>query len=305
MRSLLLVLALWVPAHGGWAEITPEAAPPLPDVSLPFPVGETLRYTIYWGWIAVGESVATTEWVQVEGDWLLLIQFQTRSNGVLSKLYPVDDLVQSWVDPETLRPMILRMELSQGDRTRDETTRFDWERLQAEYVRVREDREDEVKTYEIPPGVRDIVSFMYFLRKATFEPKTSYDYKVMSDEKVYDLTINTDKEQSVKLDAYGKVPSLRMEPLAEFDGAIIRRGKMKVWLTTEGRQVISKIWVDTPFANVRLLLKSVEGPGADGLADRGTRTGDEISAVDRRPVIRFPSSRSCALLSPAVPQDLW
>ena len=257
----LLAVGLLLPGAG--EPPVAEDQPPLPEVDLPFPVGETLRYTIYWGWIAVGESVATTDWVLEDEEWLLRIQFRTKSNGILSAIYPVDDLVQTWVDPDTLRPMVFRMQLSQGDRVKDETTHFDWDTLEARYVRVREDRDDEVKTYDIRPDTRDIVSFMYFMRKTAFENKTTYEYEVMSDEKLYDLTVKTQKEESVKLDTYGKVPSLRMVPTAEFDGAIIRRGEMRIWITTEGRQLMTKLWVDTPFANVRLLLKSVEGPGED------------------------------------------
>jgi hypothetical protein len=218
---------------------------------------------VYWGWIAVGQSVATTEWAWVEESWKLRIQVRTQSNGVLSALYPVDDRIETLVDPRTLRPLRFRMILNQGDRHRDETTVFNWDTLQAHYVRKREDRENETKSYEIKPETRDLVSFMYFLRQTPFEPETRYDFEVMSDEKLYDLEVNTRKEERIRLDTYGRVTSLRMDPKAEFQGVVIERGSMRLWISTEGRQLMTKLFVDTPFANVRLLLKSVEGPGAE------------------------------------------
>jgi hypothetical protein len=259
-----MAAALWLGILSA-ASVQEEVAarPPVPDVELPFPVGEKLTYIIYWGWIAVGESVASTEWAWVEDSWKLRIHVRTQSNGVLSALYPVDDRIETLVDPVTLRPVRFRMILNQGDRHRHETTVFDWDAMQAHFVRKRKDRENETKTYTIKSDTRDLASFMYFLRKTDFEPKTVYEFEVMSDEKLYDLTVTTREEERIRLETYGRVPSLRMDPKAEFQGAVIKRGEMRVWISSEGRQLMTKMFVDTPFANIRLLLKSVEGPGAE------------------------------------------
>lgn len=261
-RYFILIL-LVVPVLCGAAAGAEPVRPPYPDVELPFPVGEKLTYSIFWGWIGVGEAVATTEWVWMEGRWQLRIQTRTTSNKVLSALYPVDDLVETLMDPVTLRPLVFHMNLNQGDRHRHETTVFDWENMEAHFVRKRKDREDELKSYEIRPDTRDIISFMYFMRKTPFEENSTYEFEVMSDEKLYDLTVNTKETEKVHLDRYGKVQSLRMDPKAEFQGMVIKRGSMRLWVASEGRQVLTKIFIDTPFANVRLLLKSAEGPGAE------------------------------------------
>lgn len=263
-RVLITAAVLWLGLLTA-AAVQEEAVvrPPFPEVELPFPVGEKLTYIIYWGWIAVGESVASTEWAWVEDSWKLRIRVRTQSNGVLSALYPVDDRIETLVDPVTLRPVRFQMILNQGDRHRHETTVFDWDDMQAHYLRKRKDRENETKSYAIKEDTRDLASFMYFLRKTDFEPETAYEFEVMSDEKLYDLTVNTRGEERIRLETYGRVPSLRMDPKAEFQGAVIKRGEMRVWISSEGRQLMTKLFVDTPFANIRLLLKSVEGPGAE------------------------------------------
>ena len=260
-RGLFCLMVLSLMGLQGQEDVV--TLPPTPEVDLPFPVGETLTYTIYWGWIAVGESKATTQWAWVDNQWKLRIRFRTKSNGVLSSLYPVDDIIETLVDPQTLRPETYRMILNQGDRHRNELTTFDWENMQARYVRKRKDREDEVKVYEIKPDTRDLVSFMYFLRRTDFEPQSTYEFEVMSDEKLYDLEVNTKTKERIRLKAYGKVESLRLDPKAEFQGVVMDRGSMRIWISSEGRQVMTKLFIDTPFANVRLLLKSVGGPGSD------------------------------------------
>ena len=262
--SLVLSLGLWA------EEPQPEERPPVPEVSLPFPVGEKLTYTIYWGWIEVGESVATTDWVWEEDTWRIRIRFRTKSNGVLSALYPVDDTVETLVDPVTLRPLVFHMNLREGKHQRNETTVFDWENLQAHYVKTHEDKPDETKSYEIAPDTRDLVSFMYFLRQTPFEADSTYEFEVMSDEKLYDLTLNTRGYQKINLEDLGKVRSLRMDPTAQFQGVFVRKGEMRIWLSDGERQLLTKMFLDTPFANVRLLLRSVEGPGAESWPEEQT-----------------------------------
>ncbi|MEX2606186.1 MAG: DUF3108 domain-containing protein [Kiritimatiellia bacterium] len=237
--------------------------PPVPKLDLPFPVGEKLTYVIYWGWIGVGTSEATTDWVWRDGAWSLQIKFRTQSNGVVDKLYPVDDRVEVYIDPDTLRPDVFILDLNEGKTVRHAVTEFDWDTMRATYTRKREGREDEVKLVELEKGTRDLVSFMYFLRRYDFTEGNFYEYKVLADEKLYDLTVKTSGYERIKLENYGRIKSLKMDPEAQFEGVFVRKGKMRVWLSDDDRQLLTKLMLDTPFANVRLLLRSVEGPGAD------------------------------------------
>lgn len=263
MSKLWVLLLLFSGISAICAEEEIPNLPPVPEVTFPFPVGETLTYTIYWGWIAVGESKATTRWEWVEDRWLLRIRFRTVSNGVIAKLYPVDDVVDTFVDPVTAHPVSHILNLQEGKHERKSRTLFDWEKLQAVYTKEHTDKEDEVKTIALKPGSRDLVSFMYFLRKHRFEDQQAYEFEVLSDYKLYQLTVTTEGTDKIHLDEYGKVKSLKLLPEAEFEGVFVRSGKMVIWLSDDERHLLTKLLLDTPFANVKLLLKSVEGPGAE------------------------------------------
>ena len=89
----------------------------------------------------------------------------------------------------------------------------------------------------------------------------------MADEKVYDVIIRTGEEEEIKLSRYGKVKSLKMVPKAQFQGLFVRKGKIEAWVSQDPRQICTKIMADTPFANVKLLLNRVEGPGSDFWVD--------------------------------------
>ncbi|MGA0334440.1 MAG: DUF3108 domain-containing protein [Kiritimatiellia bacterium] len=264
--KVFLLLLFGLNAVRIWAD---PPVPPPPSVELPFPMGETLTYQIYWGLIAVGESKATTSWEWTEeSGWLIRIRFRTVSNGVIAKLYPVDDVVDTYVDPVSLRPLWHRLDLQEGKNVRKSITVFDWERMQAVYTKFHVDKEDEVKTIPLEEGSRDRVSFMDFLRGKPFEDRKTYEFEVLSDYKMYDLTVRVDGTDQVKLEKYGRTESLKLLPEAEFEGVFVRSGKMRLWLSNDEHRLLTKLVLDTPFANVKLLLKNVEGPDAAGWEDK-------------------------------------
>jgi len=254
------VLAVVLGISVGIAE---ENRPPPPDVDLPFPVGERLTYTIYWGWIAVGESVASTDWVWEEGEWKLRIRFRTRSNSILSSLYPVDDTITTLLNGNTLKPEQFIVDINEGKTERNELTVFDWDAGKAFWTKFHDDKEDEKESIDLAEDTRDLVSFMYFMRRTPFDPGNTYSFEVLTDAKIYKLLVNANALEEIKLDRYGKVKSRRLDPQAKFQGIFVRKGSMRVWVSEDERRIMTKMFIDTPFANVRVLLKSVDGPGED------------------------------------------
>ncbi len=261
LKAIMTACLLW----GMVLPLTADgpAVPPKPDVDLPFPIGEVLEYSLFWGWIGVGTSVAETRWELRENRWYIGIQFQTRTNNVLRRLYPVDDHVETWIDAETLRPIEFTTVLRAGRHYRNEKTTFDWERNLAVYQRFREDGQVETKTYEVDDSARDLVSFMYFMRNKDLPPDSSFEYEVIVNDKLYELEVNTRETERVNLKNYGRIDSIRVDPRASFEGVFVRRGEMSVWVSEDPRRILTKLEVDTPFASVKILLRNVRGPGDD------------------------------------------
>jgi hypothetical protein len=225
-----------------------------------FPMGETLEYKVYWGVIPVAISRVTTTWEEDHGRKWIVIRFRTVSNETLSKLYPVNDTIESWVDPETFLPFKFNKRLNEGRYKCDETTLFDHIGGKAYF---RSNTSDKRWAFTIKPDTRDIPSFMYFMRKTKFEPGQTLAYELMADEKLYDLIVKTDRLEKIKLPKYGKVDAVKCVPEAAFNGIFVRKGKMTMWVTSDERRVCVQMEADTPFANVRLKLQDVSGPGED------------------------------------------
>ena len=238
-----------------------RAAEPAPADAMPgFPVGEELVYRIHWGKIPVGEARATTAWTEWQGRRVLAIRFRTRSNNFLSALYPVDDTIESLVDPDGFRTLQFVKRLNEGSHHYDQTTTFDWTNRTAHWVSKLDGRE---RRFPIEDDTRDIPTLMYALRAQGFEPHGTRRFRVMADEKIYDMEAVGLGEEKVRLPKYGRVPCVKVEPKASFQGVFVRKGRMFVWATRDARHLAVRISVEVPVARVWLTLYQVRGPGDD------------------------------------------
>ena len=223
-------------------------------------MGETLDYQINWGFIPVGSSRATTEWIAEDGRTLIAIRLRTKTNNFLSTMYPVDDFLEAIIDPETFLPVRFTKKLSEGRYRADETTTFDHKNLKATWTSRRNGK---VEEYKIDPDTRDVVTFMYYMRRKQFEPDTVNKYRVLADDKVYDLIVKAQEVEPVKLERFGKLPCLRFEPEAKFGGLFVRKGRMWMWVSQDARRIATKISAQVPVASISLWLDKVGGPGED------------------------------------------
>ncbi|NCC52520.1 MAG: DUF3108 domain-containing protein [Spartobacteria bacterium] len=255
-----VIIGLFMFAQVSYADVATAPSLDPPEVDLWFSVGERITYQIYWGIIPVGESVASTDWVDFEGRTLLAIRFRTKTNKVLSSLYPVDDLIESIVDPETFLPVQFTKRLSEGRYRCHEITRFDHEKGIAQMSRPGRER---VIEYAIEPDTRDIATFMYYMRENEMEPGETYEYRVMADEEIYDLYVKTEKYEKVKTVDGERIESLLMEPEAKFEGLFVRSGKMWLWVSRGEDRVLTKMVAKVPVASVKLILHDIEDPAKD------------------------------------------
>lgn len=233
---------------------------PVATNSLWFPVGEKLVHRIYWGFLPVGMSITTTRWVEQDGERLLVIRMRTRTNKVFDKIRPVNDTVESIIDPVTFRPRKFTRIMIRRRKTCNETTVFDYDRKQASWA---SQCTGKTKTFPIKDSTRDIMTFMYYTRRKPFPEDAVIDHKVMADDGIFDLKLRTRKREKVKLKTFGMSSNLKIEPEFDFDGLLIDKGKFRLWVSDDKRRVLTKAVINGRLADIKLVLCRVRGPGAD------------------------------------------
>lgn len=228
---------------------------------LPFPIGEELIYSITWNGIPVAWSKAVTQMDTFEGREVLALRLTTRTYPFFDHIFRTDDFHESLIDPETLLPVRYTQNLQEGRYRCHEVTTFDYTTLKAHYVHQVNGKQ---KTYDLKPDSREIMSHMYFMRSVLLEENSETRYKVITDEKIYDLIIKAFKVEPVELPHYDReIPCLEVRPEAMFDGLFVRKGKATVWVSRDPRRLLTVARLSTPFGRVSITLHEVKGPGDD------------------------------------------
>jgi hypothetical protein len=254
--SLVLVLCLGPPAHAATNDLW-------------FPVGETLEYRLYWGIIPVGKTRIWSEWIEEDGNRYVALRMTAKTGKIVSTVYPVNDFVESIVAPDTFLPVRYTQRLKEGrKKRRNEIWYFDHAH---ETVEHHDFRKSETNTYEIAEDTRDILTFIYHMRHNGVDIGKSEVFKVIADDKVYDLVLGDVRRETIRLGRFGRVRTLHLEPLAKFGGIFNRKGRIWVWFSDDDRRVCVQMMGKVPIANFRAVLTKVRGPGNDRWVTSGRK----------------------------------
>ena len=239
------------PPGPAWDDLPPE---------LWFPVGEEIDYEVFWGIFMVGEATAKAEWLQRDGRRLLSLSLKAKSNGIVDKLYPVEEYLQTVLEPVSFLPLSFEKDSREGKRHYHEITTFDHAAKKGRWKSILKNQE---KTFDIEADTRDLMGLMYWIRKDPIRAGETRQYRVMTDEKLYELSVEAGKTERVALENYGKVACIKMEPKGKFNGMFVRKGRMWLWLSDDERYTICRAVASVPVASIKIMLKNVRGPGDD------------------------------------------
>jgi hypothetical protein len=253
-----------LPVDGPATNAPAPAAGEVPE--LWFPVGEEQLLDLQWGIISVGTSRVWTEWIREYGEWLLVIRMRTKTTRVLDAIYPVDDYIESVVDPKTFLPRRFVKKINEGKSRYDELTVFEHARGIATWRSLRDGK---AKVFPIEADTRDIPAMLYWFRKERFEPGDPRQFQVMADEKMYTVFPKPVARETLRTPQFGQVPCMRFEPEAQFNGLFVRKGRLWVWVAEDDRRLAVRLVAEVPVANVKAVLVGVRGPGNDRWVGRG------------------------------------
>lgn len=249
MRILLIQTLLMMIT---WA----RAAPAMTN-DLWFPVGEKLLYKLYWGIIPVGRAEMTTTWVEEDGRHLIALRATARTTSIVAKIYPVDDFIESVVDPETFLPLRYVQRLKEGRHLRHDKTIFDHKARKAYWESGLDRSANEI---EIAPDSRDVLCLIYYMRSKGFEVGQETKFRVLVNEKLYDLKVIGVKYEKIRVRGLGRLRCLKVEPKAGFGEIFVRKGRIQLWFSDDERHICTRMTAKVPLASIKAILVGVEVP---------------------------------------------
>jgi hypothetical protein len=254
----------------GWGEEAnqePDQRAALLTVSPPTaqPVlGERLGFHGRWLAIPIGSgSLEVKEIVEVEGRRAYHIEAQGHSNDVLSTFYPIHDVVHSYLDVETLRPLRFEKYQREGHYRAEEVVTFHHETRLATYRSL---LNGSVKEIPIPDEFQDLISALYWFRAQPVRGNETLSLDLYTDEKIYQTEILVKPPILLELLKRGTFPCLVVEPNASFKGLLVKRGRLWAYLTADEHRLPLLVRVTTPWGPMSAVidepsLRAVLHPG--------------------------------------------
>lgn len=233
------------PAHG------PTDGP----ASAHFKVGERLTYALKWGIIAAGTAVLeVAERQTLAGRPVVKLVHTARSNEFISTFYPVNNRVESLLDEEAGYPHHLLFKRREGRRKNDIEVAFD----QAAH-RATVTKDGSTETMEVPPGVQDTLSVLYFCRTLpSLAVGSSTIIYVNHDKKNYRLELKIEGAERLK-GPLGEFDTIRILAIMPFKGLFLNEGNIRVWVTNDAARIPVLMKSKVLIGSISAILTRVEG----------------------------------------------
>ena len=198
-----------------------------------FQVGEQLTYEISWLNITAGTAVMAVSAAGTDGDRPLAKLITTaQSRPVITKFFPVDNRVESIVDPATLLPEHLTFKRREGKKKEDIEYTFHQKKGTVTVIKG-----GTTETLEMPPGTQDVISCLYYARNVlSLQPGSVLTMNVHHDKKNRKLDVRVEEIETIS-GPWGKVETARVLVVMPFQGIFLNRGNIRVWFTNDDRRI--------------------------------------------------------------------
>lgn len=216
----------------------PSAAPtptPQSPKSVPFGVGEKLRYTVNWGTINAGTATTLVEnIIDYQEHQVYRVVATAESNSFFSVFYRVNDLYETFIDVKGFFPRYYSSKKEEGTYRSTKAYEFN----QEQHTARRTDK-DQDKDYYIRYGIQDEVSVIYHVRTLDLHVGTPFYVDIFADKKNWSVKCNVLKTETITVPA-GEFETILVEPELQFDG-IMKKGKIKIWFTNDTWHIPVKV----------------------------------------------------------------
>jgi hypothetical protein len=210
---------------------------------LPFKVGEQLTYRVFIPATAEAVGIAT---FQVRGHSKyfdhdgLLLTVNAQTTNALAKVFIANDIISSYVDPQTLLPFHTEFSFSEGRR------RFSGKlAINQDYGTATSEKGERI---EIPVGTHDYLSFFYMLRTLRLTPPKGNAVSILVNNKPKTLFINAVKREQLQLGSQ-TIPAIQISLTT--DDPQGDKFQLRAWISDDKRRLPLRLTAVTQLGQIR------------------------------------------------------
>ncbi|HEX7176313.1 MAG TPA: DUF3108 domain-containing protein [Pyrinomonadaceae bacterium] len=214
-----------------------------PPSAPPFAVGEQLNFNFYAG--PNSQPIGTASFhVRSRGKYFgregLLINGLMQTTGAGQTLFPVNDIITSYVDALTLLPFRTELRIQEGPRRVNWVVSADQERGNALF--------DDGTRVEIQAGTHDLVSVIYAMRSFDLTPGRQTRVALLVNKRARALSVASLRQGTIELGGQS-IPAVELllttgEPRGD-------RFALRLWVSTDRRRLPLRLTAQTPLGVVR------------------------------------------------------
>ncbi|MBN2056554.1 DUF3108 domain-containing protein [bacterium] len=224
-------------AVGGWLVVGMTSTLYCADAILPaFEVGEKLVYDVSWLGITAGQAkLRVTDIRTLGGKQAYRVKVTAETSKGFSVFFKLRDELTSTFTTDLFHSLRYTKRLREGKYHADDEIIYNHEAGFAVY---------RGKQFEIPFGVRDPISCIYYLRSLDLEKLTEIHLRATSDNKNHDIIVKIQGVDPIKIGGQ-MVDALLIEPVPAFESRLFQkdRSELRLWLSRDERKVPLRIMV--------------------------------------------------------------
>ncbi|MCC6652564.1 MAG: DUF3108 domain-containing protein [Candidatus Eisenbacteria bacterium] len=225
----------------------------LPASEHPFQPGESLRFSVQYGFIKAGsawlEVPEVTEW---NGRPVYRLVARAESNGFFDKMYKVRNRIESMWDRDSLFSWRYFEDRREGHFRANDTLVFEPSKREVHY--------NNGLSYPVPAQVQDALSAFYFTRFKPLPLGGSVVFDYHASRKSAPMEVRVLGRQTVKTPA-GKFKCVVIEPLLKAGGIFKNKGRLVIWLTDDERRMPVLMKSKVLIGSISVVLQEAK-PGA-------------------------------------------
>ena len=260
--ALLVAAALGLPATGRSDEpelpdsvqfnAAPVVTDSLPSVAEPFKAGESLRFSVQYGFIHAG-----TAWLEVPevDDWnghkAWRLVARAESNGFFDNFYKVRNRIESLWDQDARFCWRYFEDRHEGHYTANDTMVFEPDSSRMRYKNG--------QCFTVPGPVQDALSSFYLTRFQALPigGRVMFDYHASRKTAVMEVKVlGRDRVHTPA----GTFQCVMIEPLLKAGGIFKNNGRLVIWLTDDERRMPVLMKSKVAIGSVKCVLQEVK-PG--------------------------------------------
>lgn len=219
---------------------------------VPFGPGERLTFDVRFGPVRVGNAaMEVRDFTAIRGRRAYHTQFTLRGGTFF---YKVNDVLQSWIDTETLSSLRFVQDLEQGSRERER--RFEIYPDRRVFVETSSENPTEQTSVDNP---LDDASFLYFIRTVPLIVGEHYEFNRYFRPDRNPVTVRVVRRERVNVPA-GSFDAVVLRPTIKTRGIFAEGGQAEVWISDDARRLVLQIKSSMSFGSISLHLRSYTPP---------------------------------------------